>query len=199
MSTLRPTLRSSNSSNSSNYSQPTNNSSVSELEPPMCNAYNVMEYLVMEEVNKQVKLLPIKIARYIKSPDVVAYALNRLPSLYATSKRGWQRHLHHAKTELKEKISVAVQQGIIAVQRDPLRVSDLIYTKQDNIATNENANAALDRLKVILRREDLSWENLSSVVEQLLNSSEVVSRSSVNPRNYGRLSHSTDHWETYRY
>lgn len=198
MSTLRPTLRSSNSNLSPNHS------CANDMQPFMCNAYNVMEHLVEEEVNKQLKLLPIKIARYIKSPDVVAYALNRLPSLYATSKRGWQRHLHHAKTELKEKISVAVQHGIIAVQRDPLRVSDLIYAQQENIAINESANAALDRLKVILRREDLTWENLTTVVEQLLNSSALnssgsVSRSSINPRNYGRLSHSTDHWETYRY
>jgi hypothetical protein len=196
MSTLRPTIRSTNSNNTAN------NNSVNDSQPPISNSYNVMEYLVGEEVNRQLRLLPIKTVRYIKSADVLAYALNRLPSLYATSKRGWQRHLHYAKTELKEKITLAVQQGIIAVQRDPLRVSDLIYTKEDSAIINQSANAALEKLKLILRREDLSWENLSTIVEQSLHSSSSntsSSNTSTNARNYGRLSHSTDHWETYRF
>ena len=153
-----------------------------------------MELLVIEEVYQQIQLLPIKTIRYINAPDVVAYALNRLPSLYATSKKGWQRQLHRARTELSQQINQAVHQGIIAVQRDPLRISDLIHNSSENGEMNQAADVALERLKVVLQREDLSWDNLANVVEKSLASTQQG-----NTRSYGRPRHSTDHWETYRY
>ncbi|WP_413173626.1 late competence development ComFB family protein [Anabaena azotica] len=127
------------------------------------NSRNVMEMLVAEEVEKQIQSLPVKTASFIKSSEVVAYALNRLPSLYATSKRGWQKQWHHGKTELGQKITMAVRQGIVAVQRDPLRVNDPLSFQGDN-----KAMEALDKLKSVLQREDLSWENVTDVVEQTL-------------------------------
>ncbi|BAZ27650.1 late competence development protein ComFB [Cylindrospermum sp. NIES-4074] len=124
---------------------------------------NVMEVLVVEEVEKQFQSLPPKTAKYIKANEVIAYALNRLPALYATSKRGWQRQWHRGKTEMHQKITTAVRQGIIAVQQDPLRANDPL-TFPDEKATQ----TALEGLKVLLQREDLSWENLTDVVEQTL-------------------------------
>lgn len=128
---------------------------------------NVMETLVIEEVETQVEKLPAKVANYIKVAEVVAYALNRLPSLYATSKRGWQRQLHYGKTELYQKISTSVRQGIAAVQRDPLRVNDPL-----NFIEDGSAIIALEELKNLLQCEDLSWEKLPEIVERtLLNTS----------------------------
>ncbi len=161
-------------------------------------SYNVMELLVTEEVNKQIPLLPMKTAQLIKSPDVVAYALNRLPSLYATSKIGWQRQLARAKTEFSQQIKQAVHLGIIAVQKDPLHISDLINDSLEGAEINQVANTALEKLKVVLQREDLSWENLANVVENLLISFNIPEKK-LNKSNYSRARHSTDHWETYRY
>ncbi|MTJ46929.1 late competence development ComFB family protein [Dolichospermum sp. UHCC 0259] len=175
MTTLRPSLRS-------------QSSQVPAKIGVGIKSYNVMELLVTEEVNKQIQLLTVKTSKIVQSADVIAYALNRLPSLYATSKIGWQRQLNRAKTEFSKQINNAVQQGIIAVQKDPLHISDLINDSSENGEVNQAANAALERLKVVLRREDLSWENLASVVENHVNKS-----------NYSRLRHSTDSWETYRY
>lgn len=127
------------------------------------NCCNVMESLVIEEVEKQVSKLPSKVANYIKVAEVVAYALNRLPSLYATSKRGWQRQLTYGKTELHQQISTSVRQGIAAVQRDPLRVNDPI-----NFVEDHSAVMALEQLKALLKCEDLSWEKLPEVVERTL-------------------------------
>jgi hypothetical protein len=128
---------------------------------------NVMEMLVAEEVEKQIKSLPAKTASYVNSSEIVAYALNRLPCLYATSRKGWEWQWHHGKTELCQKITMAVRQGIIAVQRDPLRACEPLDLCPDNAAID-----ALEKLKVLLQRQDLSWENLSDVVEQtLLNNS----------------------------
>ncbi|MBD2293449.1 late competence development ComFB family protein [Anabaena sphaerica FACHB-251] len=126
---------------------------------------NVMEVLVAEEVEKQIQALPVKVSQHIKQPEVVAYALNRLPGLYATSKRGFQRQWHHAKTELSPKITMAVRQGIVAVQRDPLRVNDPLNFQEDQAAS---AIEALEKLKVLLQCEDLSWEQLPDAVEQKL-------------------------------
>jgi hypothetical protein len=175
MTTLRPSLRSQSSQVPAKFSVG-------------IKSYNVMELLVTEEVNKQIQLLTVKTAKLVQSADVVAYALNRLPCLYATSKIGWQRQLNRAKTEFSKQIHNAVHQGIIAVQKDPLHISDLISDSSENGDVNQAANVALERLKVVLRREDLSWENVANVVENYVNKS-----------NYSRLRHSTDHWETYRY
>lgn len=128
---------------------------------------NVMEMLVAEEVEKQIKSLPVKTAGYVKASEIVAYALNRLPCLYATSRKGWQRQWHRAKTELCQNIATAVRQAIIAVQRDPLRANEPLDFCPDRAALD-----ALEKLKIVLQRQDLSWENLSDVVEQtLLNNS----------------------------
>ncbi len=53
---------------------------------------NVMEPLVAEEVQRQ---LPLKLVKYLNRAQAIAYALNRLPALYATSERGW--HLQMLK------------------------------------------------------------------------------------------------------
>ncbi|MBW4560569.1 MAG: late competence development ComFB family protein [Mojavia pulchra JT2-VF2] len=122
-----------------------------------------MEVLVVAEVQQQIQSLPSKIAKYINPSEVTAYALNRLPALYATSKRGWQRQLHRAKTEFHQKINTAVRQGIIAVQQDPLRADDLLDFQEENAVLS-----ALQELKVLLQQEDLTWDKLADVVEQTL-------------------------------
>ncbi|WP_242034120.1 late competence development ComFB family protein [Richelia sinica] len=159
------------------------------------NSRNVMELLVVEEVDRQIQSLPLKIARYITPSEVVAYALNRLPPLYATSKRGWQRQLHRGRTEFYQKIATAVRQGIIAVQRDPLRANDALSFAEDN---NNGSGIALQELRQLLQRDDLSWDNLSDIVEQaLLN----TLRGKVTWRR-SSLAHNGEHanvdWERYR-
>ncbi len=124
---------------------------------------NVMELLVIEEVEEQIKLLPLKVSQHIKVHEVIAYALNRLPGLYATSKRGWQRQWHNGKTEYHHKIATAVRQGIIAVQRDLLRDDVPLGFEEEN-----KARAALNGLKDLLQRQNLSWDNLVSIVENTL-------------------------------
>ncbi|OUL23837.1 competence protein ComFB [Nostoc sp. T09] len=127
------------------------------------NSRNVMEVLVVKEVELQIQSLPTKTAKYINPSEVTAYALNRLPALYATSKRGWQRQLHRGKTEFHQKVATAVRQAIIAVQQDPLRAEDFLDFQDENAAL-----AALQELKILLQDADLSWENLPNVIEQTL-------------------------------
>ncbi|MCS6813064.1 MAG: late competence development ComFB family protein [Cyanobacteria bacterium] len=46
---------------------------------------NAMESLVAEELERQFQLVPPKLGRYLSREEVTAFALNRLPPLYATS------------------------------------------------------------------------------------------------------------------
>ncbi|MGA9382029.1 MAG: late competence development ComFB family protein, partial [Phormidium sp.] len=80
---------------------------------------NAIEPLVIAEVEQQLQLLSPHILQYINSAQIVAYALNRLPALYATSKEGWNRQQLRAKKQMREQIITAVRQGLVAVQRDP--------------------------------------------------------------------------------
>jgi hypothetical protein len=84
---------------------------------------NVMELLVAQEVHRQLQQLPPKLVNYVNPAQAIAYALNRLPALYATSPRGWYLQQQRAKAKLSPQIVVAVGQALAAVQQDPLNVA----------------------------------------------------------------------------
>jgi len=124
---------------------------------------NAMEPLVIEEVDHQLKQLPSKMAQYMNRTDVIAYALNRLPPLYATSEQGWHQQNTKANRELREKIRLAVRQALAAVQRDPIRSVAPLQLEE-----SKDAYEALNGLKELLRFSDLSWQNVVERVEQVL-------------------------------
>lgn len=97
--------------------------------------YNVMEDLVSEEVRGQLASLSPKLTQYIKQFEVETYALNRLPTLYASSREGWMHQQKRARKEFQGTIKTAVRQAIAAVQRDLLRSSTPLF--QDEEATSE--------------------------------------------------------------
>lgn len=124
---------------------------------------NVMEPLVADEVDKQLKNFPPRVTQYLNKAEVVAFALNRLPPLYATTQKGWQQQQTKASREMRSQIVLAVRQAFAAVQRDPLRSSEPLKLEADR-----GADAALQELKSLLRSDDLSWDNLVDTVEQVL-------------------------------
>lgn len=92
---------------------------------------NALEPLVTKEVMRQLKQMPPKLAKYLNPAQIVAYALNRLPALYATSIEGWIRQQQKAEKELSAQIVLAVRQGCAAVQRDPLKCSTPLIKDED--------------------------------------------------------------------
>ncbi|MBW4683094.1 MAG: late competence development ComFB family protein [Microcoleus vaginatus WJT46-NPBG5] len=92
---------------------------------------NVLEPLVTNEVIRQMENQPLKLMRYLDPNQVIAYALNRLPALYATSVEGWNWQQQRAKDQLAGQICVAVRQGLAAVQRDPLKLSTPLMFSED--------------------------------------------------------------------
>ncbi len=131
---------------------------------------NAMESLVEEELERQLRLVPNKLLDYIRQAEVIAYALNRLPPLYATCEKGWKQQRIRGRQELGTQIAAAVRHGLAAVQQDPLRVSVPLQVKQkpEEKPASEQAEAALEALKRLLRARDLTWLNLATVVREAL-------------------------------
>jgi hypothetical protein len=128
---------------------------------------NVMEELVREEIEKQLKAYPPALANYIDRVEVATYALNRLPPLYASSQKGRSQQRSVAKQLYKEQIHVAARQGIAAVRRDPIRAS-IPLVSQTELEYRE-ARSALQQLQEIFEERlgfyhPLSWKNLATEV-----------------------------------
>jgi Late competence development protein ComFB len=98
---------------------------------------NALEPLVAEEVQRQLETLPPRLVAYINSAEVIAYALNRLPALYATSEEGWNRQQQKAKTQLEQQIILAVKWGLNAVFQDPLSHSTPLRFQHETIVQQD--------------------------------------------------------------
>ncbi|MEM6500258.1 MAG: late competence development ComFB family protein [Cyanobacteria bacterium P01_C01_bin.89] len=92
---------------------------------------NVMEILVAEEVERQMKRCPSALLEYVKAVEVETYALNRLPPLYAASHEGLEYQKQRAIREFGDKIKTMVRHAFSAVQRDPLRKSTPLVSEDD--------------------------------------------------------------------
>lgn len=103
---------------------------------------NVMELLVAQEVHRQLQQLPPKLVNYINPAQAIAYALNRLPALYATSPRGWYLQQQRAKAKLAPQIIVAVGQALAAVQQDSLNVVNSLPSAENAENLEQSASDA---------------------------------------------------------
>lgn len=73
---------------------------------------NVMEELVLTEAISQVAEVESKSDRTLDLGDVAAYALNRLPPLYATTEEGASYQRDEARAELSELIAQQVTESV---------------------------------------------------------------------------------------
>ncbi|MCT7954222.1 late competence development ComFB family protein [Laspinema palackyanum] len=73
---------------------------------------NVMEELVLSEAIARVAEIEATSDRTLDVGDIAAYALNRLPPLYATTEEGANYQRVRAKEELQELISKQVEEAI---------------------------------------------------------------------------------------
>lgn len=124
---------------------------------------NLTEQLVQAEIERQFAALPYKVALYIRKADVMAYALNRLPALYASTWRGREKQQTYADDNLYPEIKVVVQRAIAAVTNDPLRTQGDGWCPAESPETE----AVLAELRKVLKF-DCSWDNLADVVKYRL-------------------------------
>ena len=134
---------------------------------------NIMEILVKEEIEKQLKFYPKNIRNYINKVEVATYALNRLPPLYASSTIGKEKQKRIGKQKYKDQITLAVRRALAAIERDPLRKSTPLMSEdyaqyqlaENSLKTLENI---LKEYGVISNDQRLDWNNLNRVIKQLI-------------------------------
>ncbi|ELS00597.1 Late competence development protein ComFB [Xenococcus sp. PCC 7305] len=132
-------------------------------------AKNVMEELVTEEINKQLKRYPRKVAKFINQVEVFTYALNRLPPLYASSHKGLNRQKIRGKAELQIKITRTVREGIKQVQNDLIRISNPLTTELNSVERElAEAQEALQELSIFFPTKNVSWKNINKIVKPIL-------------------------------
>ncbi|MEO0539362.1 MAG: late competence development ComFB family protein [Cyanobacteria bacterium P01_A01_bin.105] len=126
---------------------------------------NLTEKLVQTEIECQFATLPERVVRVVtsKRADVMAYALNRLPALYASTNRGRQKQESAVSDKFYAEVQMVVRQAIAAVSNDPLR------TQSDSWQSVEaqECESALTKLKDLLKF-DCGWQNVSAVVSYRL-------------------------------
>lgn len=142
---------------------------------------NVMEILVDEEIEYQLihnKTINRNIREYINTVEVATFALNRLPSLYASSAEGINKQRKRALIQYKKDIRQAVTQGFAAVERDPLRKSTPLPSDKKDIISD--AKKSLTQLDETLPKEELSLivefmeDFLNKVQNKEIQSAEVI-------------------------
>jgi len=125
--------------------------------------HNALEELVIAEAEAQYKRLGAEAKTRIDLSEVIAYALNRLPTMYATTQRGWNQQRLKAHKELGETIAKTLKNGFISTQRDSLR-------KLDPLPNHEvmTPSRALAKLQAILHRDQLKWAEVPDAVRQAI-------------------------------
>jgi len=136
---------------------------------------NAMEPLAAEEIDRQLENMPGDVAKSINKADAIAYALNRLPSLYSTTEEGWHWQQNRMREKSAELLAQAASWGIRAAQRKNKAFSTPLQERSE-------AEAALAEIKELLGRSDISWQNVVQVVEQAVGPKEWQKIGGLDPR-----------------
>ncbi|MBR8827925.1 MAG: late competence development ComFB family protein [Gomphosphaeria aponina SAG 52.96 = DSM 107014] len=130
---------------------------------------NAMELLVIEEIEKQMKDYPLELIHQINKIEVAAYALNRLPPLYASSEEGLYCQKQLGKKDFQEAISRLVAQSLAVIQQQPVRFyTPLITTEMHELHA---AKAAMEELKEFLgfAAQEVSWLEIIKEIKHQMN------------------------------
>jgi hypothetical protein len=127
---------------------------------------NVMELLIEESVDQYLSKRPYRQVAHVNRAELIAYALNQLPPLYATSEKGLTHQLQRGRRDYGERIQQAIHRAMAAISRDPIRnVSPLPLPQQAS-----RMQHILQNLRKLLRNDYIDWDTLPMAVERALNS-----------------------------
>lgn len=124
---------------------------------------NAIEELVIAEIDLQISHLPQYRRDQMNLSEVAAYALNRLPPMYATSKAGWERQRKKGITEMRSQVESAVRRALTSVKPDALRDSSPLPSQE--VASPARSLASLQQ---ILGAENASWKDIPMALENAL-------------------------------
>jgi hypothetical protein len=131
----------------------------------MSSCRNALEELVIEEAEAQYKRLGADVKNRVDLSEVIAYSLNRLPPMYATTQRGWVQQRKKAEQEFGSAISKTVRKGFLSTQSDVLR-------QTDPIPAHELISQArsLSKLRKLFSKDYLKWKDVPEIVRDAMNS-----------------------------
>jgi Late competence development protein ComFB len=124
---------------------------------------NAMEILVEEEVDRRIEQLPEAHRAYLNRMEIIAYALNQLPALYATGEKGLTFQLQQGRTQHAAKLQQAVQRSLAAVLRDPI-----LNYEPLRLQAPAGLRDVLNRIRHLLHNEQIDWETLPEILEALV-------------------------------
>lgn len=107
---------------------------------------NVTELLIKAEVQKQTATFDPNWAERLSIHEVMAYALNRIPSRYATSQEGLYRLKQLVQQKMGPQIEAIVAQALQVVNAQPTRLTTPLRPPEEIAAEEEMAKIALDAL-----------------------------------------------------
>ncbi len=126
---------------------------------------NVLEEIIVKEIYIQIEELRPDMQPKVRVVEVLAYALNRLPPLFATSMVGWQYQYDYALNTLHPQISQLVKQGLKTILfGDPLHD---ITPLPNHLFTN--SAGALYQLSKLFGRKHLRWRDVPILIEASVN------------------------------
>lgn len=123
----------------------------------------MIEDVVVAEAQAQISHLSYGVRQKANLSEVAAYALNRLPPLYAGTERGWLQQRRQAHYVLKEQIAATVQEAIGIVSLSSLR-----HTTPLPQEDRGNGARCLAQLQKILGKPNLQWKDVPSAVAESL-------------------------------
>ncbi|AFY71389.1 Late competence development protein ComFB [Thalassoporum mexicanum PCC 7367] len=150
----------------------------------MASFRNVLEDLVVREAKLRVSHLRHEAIPKLNVGEVIAYSLNRLPPMYATTQQGCLRLRARIRNEIGYQISETVRRAISAVQvGDPLHdPNPLPETELVGSAT------ALAKLQKILGDPHMHWSKVPESVAWAISKAGSVSMESFNALSHNRRS-----------
>jgi hypothetical protein len=128
--------------------------------PSACFYTNALEKPVLLTARAQMQRLSHAVGKNVKLEDVAAYALNRLPPIYVTSKQALKRERERAKRELGNEMISLIMQAILSLSKAPTRLVGPIPLAR----FDRDLEEALTQLRLILNRDDITWRNVVSLV-----------------------------------
>lgn len=107
---------------------------------------NVMEELVLSEAITRVAEIEQTSNKSLDVGDIAAYALNRLPPLYATTEEGANYQRQRAREDLQDLIQKQVAEAIARYLDRPE-----FFPERQAISTNKNSSRMAGQLSSLLR------------------------------------------------
>ncbi len=124
---------------------------------------NIVEDIVVEEARAQLESVSDADRNTLQLNEVVAYALNHLPPMYASTDRGWLQQRKRAYSELGAQVAAAVELALLRIAKSPDRQSDPLP-----LSEIESPALTLSKLQALLDRPNLKWEEVPKAVEQAI-------------------------------